>query len=143
MSNMFRTVSFQKIYVPDNVRSVICEVAKCCKPISFLGDLVPEAGVLRCGSVLLTIKRRALAYPKSIGSTVGPYVLYRAKKLGTSPAILICTEPDILSITASAICDIPLIKIDVEILQFLSTGDIVMVDFDNCLIHILKIGALS
>ncbi len=138
---MFQTVSFRRIYVPDNVRPIVCEVVKCCKPISFLGDLIPENGTLRCGSEYLTVRARALAYPKSVGSTVGPYVLYRARKLGTNPAVLMCVEPDILSVTACAICDIPLIQISPEVLGQLTTGSVVMVDFDKCLLHILELDA--
>ncbi len=137
----FLTVSFQTVLDSVGSRKIVAEVVKLSKPISFLGDLDPRRGVIKdpeSGKELL-IKGRALAYPFSRGSTVGPYLLYWVKKLGKEPAVILCVEPDILTVTGCALAKIPLVKVTENSFNKISSGDIVMVDFENSIMHVVKL----
>ncbi|KUO84290.1 MAG: aconitase subunit 2 [Thermoproteus sp. CIS_19] len=91
-------------------------------PISFLGDLDPESGVISG----VRISGKILAVPYVRGSTVGPYVLWHAAARGNAPVAIVARSVDLMLITASALAGVPLFQgelpegcIEID----LSTGD--------------------
>jgi predicted aconitase with swiveling domain len=77
-------------------------------------------------------------FPRGKGSTVGSYVIYRMKKLGTAPAAVINTETDAIIATGCVISDIPLVdKLDKDPITSIRTGARVRVDADRGLVEII------
>ncbi len=103
---MIRTYKFRRVYGTGVVRgrAVVCR-----RPISFLGDVDGSTGTVRVDGERLPLKDRVLIVPYSIGSTVGPYVLYQLRKRNLGPSAIACTRADNMLIIASVICDIPIV----------------------------------
>ena len=55
------------------------------------------------------ITGKVLYIPKSIGSTVGAYVIYAICKSNLGPKAIICKDADLMLVTGCAISEIPLI----------------------------------
>jgi len=81
-------------------------------PVSFYGGVDPETGVVvepghavegRC------VTGKVFVFPTGKGSTVGSYVIYRMKKLGTAPAAIINRETEAIIATGCVISGIPLL----------------------------------
>ncbi len=87
-------------------------------PISFLGMVDPVKGEIVAGEtnlINLKITGSVLAFPYMVGSTVAPYVIYRMKKLKTSPAAIAVQRADASLASGCAVTEIPLIDhIDIE-----------------------------
>jgi predicted aconitase with swiveling domain len=105
------------------------------EPVSFYGGVDPVTGCITepghccCGE---NITGKVFVFPQGKGSTVGSYVIYRMKKLGTAPAAIVNTETEAIIATGCVISDIPLVdKLDRDPLQVIETGMRVRVDADK------------
>lgn len=105
------------------------------EPVSFYGGVDPTTGCITepghccCGE---NITGKVFVFPRGKGSTVGSYVIYRMKKLGTAPAAIVNTETEAIIATGCVISDIPLVdKLDRDPLQVIETGMRVRVDADQ------------
>jgi predicted aconitase with swiveling domain len=105
------------------------------EPVSFYGGVDPETGCVTepghccCGE---NISGRIFVFPTGKGSTVGSYVIYRMKKLGTAPAAIVNVETEAIIATGCVIGDIPLVdKLDGDPLENIRTGMKVRVNGDD------------
>ena len=105
------------------------------EPVSFYGGVDPETGCVTepghccCGE---NISGRVFVFPTGKGSTVGSYVIYRMKKLGTAPAAIVNVETEAIIATGCVISDIPLVdKLDGDPLETIMTGMKVRVNGDD------------
>ncbi|UCD45849.1 MAG: DUF126 domain-containing protein [Candidatus Bathyarchaeota archaeon] len=109
-------------------------------PVSFYGGVDPETGVVvEPGHAVEgeCITGKVFVFPTGKGSTVGSYVIYRMKKLGTAPAALINAETEAIIATGCVISEVPLVdRVEGELFQVLRTGQWVRVDADDGFIDI-------
>jgi len=80
-------------------------------PLSFLGGVDPNSGrVIDPDSDIKgeSITGKILIYPTGKGSTVGSYVIYAMKKMGTAPLAIVLREADTVTIIGCVLADIPL-----------------------------------
>lgn len=103
-------------------------------PISFLGNVNPETGVVvdpahelfgRC------IAGTVLIFPGGKGSTVGSYVIYQLKKRGMAPAAMINLRSEPIVAVGAIISGIPLVDRVAEEILKLKSGVLVEVDADR------------
>lgn len=109
------------------------------KPISFLGGVDPDSGIIIEKSHDLQgrkIVAKILCFPNGHGSTVGSYVLYALAKKGMSPKAIINQSADPVIVVGAIIADIPMID-QVDIKQ-IETGDEVEVDGEKGTVKIRK-----
>jgi predicted aconitase with swiveling domain len=111
------------------------------EPVSFYGGVDPETGCVTepghccCGE---NISGRVFVFPTGKGSTVGSYVIYRMKKLGTAPAAIVNVETEAIIATGCVISDIPLVdKLDGDPLETIRTGMRVKVKADEGIVETL------
>jgi len=67
------------------------------KPLSFLGGVDPETGIVTDAESDIrgeSIAGKILAFPRGKGSTVGSYVIYALKKNGKAPKAIIVGEAE-------------------------------------------------
>ena len=110
-------------------------------PVSFYGGVDPETGCVTepghccCGE---NISGKVFVFPTGKGSTVGSYVIYRMKKLGTAPAAIVNVETEAIIATGCVISGIPLIdKLDSDPLEAIRTGMKVRVKADDGIVETL------
>jgi len=110
--------------------------------VSFYGGVDPVTGCITepghccCGE---NITGKIFVFPMGKGSTVGSYVIYRMKKLGTAPAAIINQETEAIIATGCVISDIPLIdKIEQDPLKVIKNGMYVKVNTDKGIIEIVN-----
>jgi len=109
------------------------------KPISFLGGVDPNSGVIIERDHDLkgkNVKETILCFPCGHGSTVGSYVLYSLAKKGLGPKAIINQKADPVVVVGAIIAEIPMID-QVDIQQIM-TGDEVEVDCDKGLVKIVR-----
>ncbi|MGQ9469122.1 MAG: aconitase X swivel domain-containing protein [Nitrososphaerales archaeon] len=102
-------------------------------PISFLEGVDPEQGkIIDKHHELfgLSIDKKVLVFPHSIGSSVGAYVLYKLKKNGKAPSAIINLRSDNITVSGCAIAKIPLVDM-VEGYSLIRKGDFLTVDGSN------------
>ncbi len=130
---MSRRLRCSTVYRPPAAPDVIEGVVlKCPEPISLLGDLDFKSGTLRCGrSHIKIVPGTVLCYPRSIGSTVGPYSLYALKVTYNVPRAIVCVHPDVLTVTGAVLFDIPLVRVDMETFRALRSGDKITILLNN------------
>ena len=111
------------------------------EPVSFYGGVDPvtggvtEPGHCCCGE---NITGKVFVFPTGKGSTVGSYVIYRMKKLGTAPAAIINVETEAILATGCVISDIPLVdKLDQDPVEAIKNGVLVKVDADNGIVEVV------
>lgn len=111
-------------------------------PVSFYGGVDPVTGCVTepghccCGK---NITGKVFIFPTGKGSTVGSYVLYRMKKLGTAPAAIINIETEAIIATGCVISDIPLVhKLNKNPLEIISDRDKILVKADEGIIKIIE-----
>ncbi len=101
------------------------------KPLSFLGGVDPETGVVRDPESPVhgeTVADRVLAVPQAKGSTVGSYVLYGLRKRGLAPRAVVAAKAEAILAVGAVIGEVPTVdRISVDLLR---TGDRVAVDAD-------------
>ncbi|ASJ12283.1 DUF126 domain-containing protein [Thermococcus thioreducens] len=107
------------------------------KPLSFLGGVDPETGIVTDAESDIrgqSIAGKILAFPRGKGSTVGSYVIYALKKNGKAPKAIIVGEAETIVATGAIIAGIPMVDgIDVS---KLITGKRARVDADSGLVEI-------
>ena len=104
-------------------------------PFSFYGGVNPETGVVtEPGHAVegARITGKVFVFPTGKGSTVGSYVIYRMKKLGTAPAAIINTETEAIIVTGCVLAEIPLLdRLEENPLKTLKTGDLLKVNAEE------------
>ncbi|MDO5847989.1 MAG: DUF126 domain-containing protein [Methanobrevibacter sp.] len=109
------------------------------EPISFLGGVDPETGIIIDPNHELkgeNIKGKVLFIPGGKGSTVGSYVIFQMKKNGTAPNAIICIEAEPIIATGAIMSDIPMVD-SPENIDGLINGTSVEVDGNEGTITIL------
>ena len=111
------------------------------EPVSFYGGVDPVTGCVTepghccCGE---NITGKVFVFPTGKGSTVGSYVIYRMKKLGTAPAAIINVETEAILATGCVISDIPLVdKLDQDPVRTIKNGMLVKVDADEGIVELV------
>ena len=111
------------------------------EPVSFYGGVDPVTGCVTepghccCGE---NISGKVFVFPTGKGSTVGSYVIYRMKKLGTAPAAIINVETEAILATGCVISDIPLVdKLDQDPVEKIKNGVLVKVDADEGIVEVV------
>lgn len=82
------------------------------EPISFLGGVDPETGIVIDPNHELkgqSIKDKVLFIPGGKGSTVGSYVIFQMKKNNTAPKAIICLNAEPIIATGAIMSDIPMV----------------------------------
>ena len=109
------------------------------EPISFLGGVNPDTGVIIDPNHELkgqSIKDKVLFIPGGKGSTVGSYVIFQMMKNNTAPKAIICLNAEPIIATGAIMSDIPMVDSPSET-EELTNGTLVEVDGDNGTITIL------
>jgi len=109
------------------------------KPISFLGGVDPDSGVVVERNHDLkgcTVKAGVLCFPYGHGSTVGSYVLYSLVKKGTGPKAIVNAVADPVIVVGAVIAEIPMV--DRVNLEEILTGDLVEVDGNRGLVTVMR-----
>ncbi|MCC4769817.1 DUF126 domain-containing protein [Methanosarcina sp. DH2] len=111
-------------------------------PISFLGSVDPETGIVVEEKHALagkSIKGKVLVFPHGKGSTVGSYVMYQLKKNEAAPVAIINLETEPIVAVGAIISEIPLVDmLEKSPYEFLKDGDIVLVNGSEGYIELLK-----
>jgi len=114
------------------------EVLKSTSPISFLGGIDPNTGVImdkNSNAYGKSIKDKIFVFPMGKGSTVGSYVIYQLKKNGVAPLAIINKEAETIVSVGAIISDVPMVdRIDIESIQ---EGKKVKVDGDRGTVELL------
>lgn len=104
-------------------------VALSTAPLSFLGEIDPVTGRVDNPASELNgkvITGQVLVFPEARGSTVGPYVLYGARKRNTGPAALVVHQADAIVASAAVIARLPCVEqVDLDLFR---AGEEVVVD---------------
>ena len=82
------------------------------EPISFLGGVDPETGIVIDPNHELkgqSIKDKVLFIPGGKGSTVGSYVIFQMMKNNTAPNAIICLNAEPIIATGAIMSDIPMV----------------------------------
>ena len=104
------------------------------EPITFLGGVDAKRGVVvERGHELAgkSIAGKILVLPCTKGSTVGSYVIYQMKKLGTAPLAIVAVRADEMLATGAIISDIPLVDSPSEELFTIPQGTRLRVNADK------------
>lgn len=108
------------------------------KPLSFLGGVDPDSGVIIEKDHDLrgeNVKGKVLCFPHGHGSTVGSYVLYSLVKNSVGPKAIINTTADPVVVVGAVIADIPMVdQVDIE---QIGSGDLVEVDGDEGTVNVV------
>lgn len=112
------------------------------QPISFLGGVDPETGVIiEKGHEIegSNITKKILIFPNGKGSTVGSYTLFAMAKNGTKPAGIINHKTEPIIAAGCAIAEIPLIdNLEIDPIEQIKTGDFVIINSTDSLIKFIK-----
>ncbi|MBN1682684.1 DUF126 domain-containing protein [Candidatus Bathyarchaeota archaeon] len=110
-------------------------------PVSFYGGVDPESGKIvepNHSAYGKKISGKIFVFPTGKGSTVGSYVIYRMKKLGTAPIAIINKETEAILATGCVISEIPLIdKTNLDPIKVLKNGMKISVKADEGIIETL------
>ena len=109
------------------------------EPISFLGNVNPETGVVVDPDHELygkCISGKILIFPGGKGSTVGSYVIYQLKKRGLAPVAMINIRSEPIVAVGAIISGIPLVDRVTDDVLVLKDGVLVTVDADSELVQI-------
>ncbi len=108
------------------------------QPINLLS--IDSNGIVNDSAHILngkSIAGRVLIFPNAIGSSVGAYRLYAAKVNSKAPNAVVCSKADIITASACAISNIPLVECHEfdMLMELCSKRDVIaMVDATNALI---------
>lgn len=108
-------------------------------PISFLGDVNPEKGVVKAKNHDLygeSLKGKVLCFPHGYGSTVGSYVLYSLAKKGLAPKAIVNVKADQVIVVGAVIAEIPMM--DMVDIEKINNGEMVEVDAFKGVIKIFR-----
>ncbi len=117
-------------------------VAKCDRPVSFLGDVSPSEGrVVEGDCAGLEIAGRIFVFPSGKGSTVGSYSVYGLRYHGRSPLAIVTEKPDPVVLVGAVMADIPVVYgIPHELMR---DGDRVRVHASEGLVEIVGVRTLD
>lgn len=103
------------------------------EPFSFFGGIIPETGMLTSGPCAgQTIKDKIFVFPRGKGSTLAPYVAYRALSTGAGPRAILCREVDGVVAMVSIIMGIPTVdRLEPDPILMIRSGDYLKVDADG------------
>ncbi len=110
------------------------------EPISFLGGVNPDTGVIIDPNHELNgqcIKDKVLFIPGGKGSTVGSYVIFQMMKNKTAPNAIICLNAEPIIATGAIMSDIPMVDSPCET-NDLTDGVIVEVNANEGVITIIN-----
>ena len=109
-------------------------------PVSFYGGVDPETGVVtETGHAVegKSISGKVFVFPTGKGSTVGSYVIYRMKRLGTAPAAIVNRETEAIIATGCVISRIPLVdRLDRDPLENIRDGMFLRVRADEGVVEV-------
>lgn len=112
-------------------------------PVSFYGGINHETGFVTEPGHAVEGERvtgSVFVFPTGKGSTVGSYIIYRMKKLGTAPAAIVNIETETVIATGCLMAGIPLVdRLEVDPFETLNTGIHVKVNSDEGFIVISNI----
>ena len=101
-------------------------------PISFLGGINPETGVIMENDHPkkgVSIANRVFIFPHGKGSTVGSYVIYSLKKNNVAPCAMINLAAETIVAVGAIISGIPLVdRLEQDPLTIFHDGDYVEVN---------------
>ncbi len=101
------------------------------KPVSFLGDVSPENGVIvdRENEIYgESVSGRIFVFPEGRGSTVGSYTLLRMKKRGCAPAGIIMLRSEAIIAVGAIVAEIPLVDLpEVNVVEEIKNDDFVRI----------------
>jgi len=104
-------------------------------PVSFYGGVDPETGMVTEPGHAVEgecVTGRVFVFPTGKGSTVGSYVIFRMRRMGTAPAAIINAETEAIIATGCVLAEIPLMdRLEADPLEALRTGDFVKVNADE------------
>jgi len=109
------------------------------EPISFLGNVNPETGIVVDPDHELygkCISGKVLIFPGGKGSTVGSYVIYQLKKRGLAPVAMINIRSEPIVAVGAIISEIPLVDRVPDDILVLKDGVSVTVNADRELVQI-------
>lgn len=105
-------------------------------PISFLGGVDPETGVIHEPGHPLegrSVAGKVLVFPHGKGSTVGSYTLLRLARAGVAPVAILNAQSEAITAVGAIIADIPMIdQIDIHLIR---TGDHVRIEGDRVVVR--------
>jgi predicted aconitase with swiveling domain len=108
--------------------------------VSFYGGIDPETGmVTELGHDIegKCISGKIFVFPSGKGSTVGSYVIYRMKKLGTAPLAIINHQTEAIIATGCVMSEIPLVdQLEKNAYNTLENGMSLRVQADEGIIEI-------
>ena len=109
-------------------------------PVSFYGGVDPETGVVTEPGHAVegkSISGKVFVFPTGKGSTVGSYVIYRMKRLGTAPAAIVNRETEAIIATGCVIAGIPLVdRLDRDPLENIRDGMFLRVRADEGVVEV-------
>ena len=112
------------------------------QPISFLGGVDPETGVIiEKGHEIegSNVTKKILIFPNGKGSTVGSYTLFAMAKNGTKPNGIINHKTEPIIAAGCAIAKIPLIdNPEIDPIKKIDTGDFVRINSSDGIIKFKK-----
>ncbi|MGA1872649.1 MAG: aconitase X swivel domain-containing protein [Thermoplasmatota archaeon] len=98
-------------------------------PISFLGDVDPDTGILEKDGMRLQLEDRILFFREGAGSTVGSYVVYNLKLNGKAPGAMVMLRADAIISIGCILADIPLVhRVPADEWERVASGDRVELD---------------
>jgi len=101
------------------------------KPVSFLGDVSPENGMIVDRKNELygkSVSGRIFIFPEGRGSTVGSYTLLRMKKKSCAPAGIIVMKSEAIIAVGAIIAEIPLLDLpEVNVVEEIKNDDFVRI----------------
>lgn len=104
-----------RVVYPGNVKG---EAIVTSEPIGLYGGLDPNTGIItQQGHPLYgqCITGKIFVFPYGVGSTVGSYILYRAKKMNRAPLAIINKDAELIVVVGGIISEIPMVyKIPIE-----------------------------
>ncbi|MBE8538841.1 DUF126 domain-containing protein [Geoglobus acetivorans] len=105
------------------------------KPVSFLGDVNPETGVIVDSSSDIygeSIAGKIFVFPEGRGSTVGTYILLRMKKNGCAPAGIVMEKSEAIVAVGAIIAEIPLVDMpEADGFDMIQSGNFVRINADE------------
>lgn len=110
------------------------------EPFSFFGGVVPETGILTSGPCAgQTIRDKIFIFPRGKGSTLAPYVAYRALSTGAGPRAILCREADGVVAMVSIIMGVPTVdRLEPDPIDTICSGDYLRVDADSGRVEIAR-----
>ncbi len=114
------------------------------KPISFLGDVDPQTGLIVAADNELhaeCIAGKVFIFPAGRGSTVGSYTLLRLKKNKVAPLALVAGKSEAVIAVGAVIADIVLVdNVEKEFFSVVKNGDWIVVDAEKGYLEIVGSG---